>query len=349
MLLSKDEKFDWNDIEIVPAVLSEISSRSEVNPFYKNGKIDKLPLFVAPMDTVVDSSNYSNFLNLGFEVCLPRGESSKNIDLELAFISYGLDEIIDIISKGSYLPKKVLIDVANGHMKKVYDTAKKIKERYPSTELMVGNIANPETFLEYCKIGVDYVRVGIGGGSACTTSANGAVHYPMGSLVRECFENRNFYNYRHTKIVADGGFRNYSDIIKALALGADYVMLGGIINKSLDSCSPSYIYDTDDFTYNEVDPSEAQVLFKNGQDIYKYFRGMSTKEVQEKWGREKTKTAEGITKYNKVEYTMEGWVENFVDYLRSNMSYCNKKNLLDYKGNVDYIYITDSARNRYFK
>ncbi len=76
---------------------------------------------------------------------------------------------------------------------------------------------------------------------------------------------------------------------------------------------------------------------------------MSTKEVQSKWGKDKLKTAEGISKYNKVEYTINAWTENFVDYLKSNMSYCGKRNLNDYIGKVEYINITTNARKRFAK
>jgi hypothetical protein len=95
------------------------------------------------------------------------------------FYSYGLDEIIDLFENGSLLPRRVPIDVANGHMFKLWQISKKIKEKFgDDIELMVGNIANPDTYRK-CEIGVDYIRVGIGGGSAyyiskcCSSLSNG--------------------------------------------------------------------------------------------------------------------------------------------------------------------------------
>ena len=76
---------------------------------------------------------------------------------------------------------------------------------------------------------------------------------------------------------------------------------------------------------------------------------MSTKAVQRSWGRTKLVTAEGITKYQKVEYTLEQWTNNFNDYLRSNMSYCGAKNLKDYVGMADWVLITERARKRFEK
>jgi IMP dehydrogenase/GMP reductase len=336
--MNRELKYDWNDICIVPTELSDISSRSQINPYMN----EKLPLFVAPMDTVVNKNNAKLFLDLGFNVCLPRGIKYTE-DLHECFFSYGLDDIEQMIKNNDYFPPRILIDIANGHMKKLYDISKYIKENY-TVELMVGNIANPKTFVKYQEIGVDWVRVGIGAGQACTTSANGGVHYPMASLVRECYELSN----GTTKIIADGGFKNYSDIIKSIGLGSHSVMLGSILNKCLESCSSNY-KQTLSGDYVEIDDNTAYGMVAIGNVVYKKYRGMSTKEVQKDWGRKELRTSEGIIRYQKVEYNIKGWVENFIDYLKSNMSYCGKSNLLDYIGKVEYIFITNEAFNRYNK
>ena len=337
-------KFDWNDISIVPETLSSISSRKEVDPTYSG----KLPIFTAPMDKVIDETNVNQFVENNINVCLPRHVKYEVVKNEDYFYSYGLDEIIEILDKKSQLPKRILIDVANGHMQKLYDTAKKIKQTYEDKiELMIGNIANPDTYKKYCEIGVDYIRVGIGGGSACTTSANVSIHYPMDSLISECAYFKSIYD-KPTKIVADGGFRNFSDIIKALALGADYVMLGGIFNKCLDSCGETFMKDSQS-QYYQVDFLKAMNAFDAGVDVYKYYRGMSTKEVQKSWNRSELKTGEGITKYNKVEYTLEGWCENFTDYLKSAMSYCDSRNLNEFIGEVRYEIISQNSFMRFNK
>lgn len=337
-------KFDWNDVSIVPEALSTIASRKEIDPFV-NGR---LPIFTAPMDKVIDETNVEEFVRNNINVCLPRHVKYSELKNDDFFYSYGLDEIISIIESDSQLPKRVLIDVANGHMMKLYETSKLIKQKYGSQiELMIGNIANPDTYREYCKIGVDYIRVGIGGGSACTTSANVSIHYPMASLISEC----SAYKYQFenpTKIIADGGFKNFSDIIKALALGADYVMLGGIFNKSLESCGETFMKDTQE-QYYQVGMDRAKVAFVAGMNVYKYYRGMSTKEVQKSWNKNELKTGEGITKYNKVEYTLSGWCENFTDYLKSAMSYTNSRNLKEFIGEVRYEMITQNSFNRFNK
>lgn len=183
--------------------------------------------------------------------------------------------------------------------------------------------------------------------SACTTSANVSIHYPMASLVNECHNiSKEFDN--PTKILADGGFRSFSDIIKALALGANACMLGGIFNKCLESCSDTYLLN-DTNEYIKLENNEAIKLYSNGKSLYKYYRGMSTKEVQITWDRKELKTGEGITKYNKVEYTLFGWRENFTDYLKSAMSYSNSSNLEEFIGEAQWVKISQNAFNRFNK
>jgi len=342
-----EKRFDFKDITLVPETISTINSRSEINIYNSEGT---LPLFVSPMDTVVDLDNYQKFIKEGFEVCLPRGLNPNNQEI---FVSLSLDEFETIVNWEDWPvfdneKIKILVDIANGHMEKLFTLCKKFIEirKNPNHKLMVGNIANPKTYEKFAELGVDYVRVGIGGGSGCLTSANTGVHYPMASLINECYRIK-FSGDFTTKIVADGGFRNYDDIIKALALGADYVMLGGVLNKTLESCSQNLL-----FKLIPLDEVKSKYLWDNfpklRKHFYKQFRGMSTKEVQKKWGKKKLTTSEGIVKLNKVETTLGSWTENFRDYLKSAMSYTDSKNLEEFKES-EFIFITKNALDRYHK
>jgi IMP dehydrogenase/GMP reductase len=342
-------KFDFKDIVLVPETLTDIDSRRDVDTFNDE---HFLPIMVSPMDTVVNLENSKVFSNCGMVTCFPRGiepdEHSNN-----HFISMSLDDfenfIDDYVTDYHMNNLNILIDIANGHMKKLYYLVERfmsIKKSWLGHKLMVGNIANPETYRQYAMLGVDFIRVGIGGGSGCLTSANTGVHYPMASLIHECYEIKKSNNYK-SKIVADGGFRNYDDIIKALALGADYVMLGGILNKSLESCGQNHL-----FKKIKISQKRAEYIWKNvpflKKHLYKSFRGMSTKDVQKKWGRKVLKTSEGITKFNKVEYSVSQWVINFNDYLSSAMSYTNSINLENFKESK-FVFITENALNRFNK
>jgi len=344
------KKFDFKDIVLVPETLTDIFSRKDVDVFTPE---HYLPIMVSPMDTVVNEHNYKVFEDCGMMVCLPRGVKVFHTKSRL-FMSLSLEDFEDFVddySVGIY-PKgrvSILVDIANGHMRKLYNLVDRFMNHRRvdlGHEIMVGNIANPKTYGEYAKLGVDYIRVGIGGGSGCLTSANTGIHYPMASLIKECYEIKKSNKYK-TRIVADGGFRNYDEIIKAISLGADYVMLGGILNKSLESCGQNKL-----FKKIKISQSTANYIWNNvpflKKHLYKSFRGMSTKEVQKKWGREVLKTSEGISKFNKVEYTVPQWVNNFNDYLSSAMSYTNSINLDTFKES-QHEFITQNALNRFYK
>jgi IMP dehydrogenase/GMP reductase len=351
-----DKKFDLNDIVIVPAESSDINSRRECHTTYSDGN---LPLMASPMDTVVSSENYLDYIDNSIIPCIPRGLADKQLigkphyfqsfglfEIETQFFHYKNKKNKNVVNEYErdhfYFYPNVLIDIANGHMSKLTRLVKKIKETWPGLNLMVGNVANPETFINLGLAGADYVRCSIGTGCGCTTAANVSINYPLGSLISECYELRSQYAL-NTKIVADGGMKNYSDIIKALALGADYIMVGSIFNKAIESAGFNYVYRI------KINTKMAELLWKWKFPVKKKYRGMSTKSVQRNWGKTSLVTAEGITKFQKVEYTLNQWVENFNDYLKSAMSYCNARTLDDFKGKVKYIFITDAARLRFLK
>lgn len=340
MLNSTTYKFDFDDVLIQPSVLTQIRTRSKIDCHYQN---NSFPIFAAPMDTVIDEKNYKKFLDLGINVCLPRGikVQAANTKSPFLFSSVSLTEA-ENFKKSDQLPNCLLIDIANGHMEAMKDVIIKLKKEHPLTLIMVGNIANPETFKELSNAGADFIRVGIGNGAGCLTTQNAALGYPMASLVNEIYQVKVKENLK-AKIVADGGFKDYADIIKGLALGADYIMLGSIFNKCIESAGTNY------FKGIKIPESLAIKLFKRNFKIVKYFRGMSTKEVQKKWGRKKLKTSEGVVRKRKALYTLDGFVENLEHYLKSNMSYCNALSLKDYIGKADFNLITTNARNRFAK
>ena len=357
---NKNQKFDFDDILIQPSKITSIHTRKDVDIHYdvdNFGIHSKLPLIAAPMDTVVSINNFSEFVKLGINICLPRGErlnlkSQTNIN-ELAFGNKMIFESFSLIdftkkfiaNKAKNYPKYVLIDIANGHMSDLVYVTKKAKEYYSSTmTLMVGNVANPETYKILSKAGADYIRVGIGNGGGCLTTEQTGIGYPMGSLISDCQSaSKKLPKKYRAKIVADGGMKKYADIIKALALGADYVMVGSIFNKSLESCGQNY------WAGIPIGSGVASFLYNKGFNVKKRFRGMSTKEVQKKWGNKMLKTSEGVVRVRKVEYTLNSWVGNFSHYLKSAMSYTNSRKLEDFIGKADYNLITFNSLKRYNK
>ena len=292
MLNKKKQLYSLKDVAIMPAAISEIIHRSECNPYYADGK---LPIFTAPMPCVVDSATYGKFEKNGINAILPRTE---NIGFRLSicgkqWCAFSLNEfekyfIEETVDEGNLY---ILIDIANGNMKRLYVASKTAKEYYGDRlKLMVGNVANPETFKKFCEIGVDYVRCSVGSGQACTTSTNLGILYPMASLIDECFQIKEENGYI-TKIVADGGISSYRRMIKSLALGADYVMLGSVLNKCIDSAG--------------------QLVNLNGEGkLYKEFYGMASEKGMRLLG--KTGTPEGKIIYNECGGTIESFTNEFI-------------------------------------
>src|SRR3990172_5417971 len=326
-------KYDFNDILIQPAVQTDINSRRHVYPFDKNGM---LPIFTGPMDTVVDEKNFLEFKKGKINVCFPREKEYHPSAMNpTEFSSISLDEFIKIyIERDKNIqcsPEYVLIDMANGHLLKMTNAIIESKKKYgDKIFLMVGNIANPETYKVLSDAGADAIRCGIGNGNSCSTTQQLGVGFPMASLIKECYD-ISLTLSNPALIIADGGMKGYSDVIKALALGSNFVMIGSIFNKCLESCGKTRF-----LKYIKINPNSkfAKWAHKKGFKLTKRFRGMSTKEVQKNWGNETIKTSEGVVRVRPVEYTIAQWTENFEDYLRSAMSYTNSRTLSDFIGKV---------------
>ena len=356
MILNK-KTYSYNDVMIMPSVITSFTSRKEAFILDKN---NKLPLFTAPMSSVIDLSNQEIFEQYNINTILPRTldiDIRKNEILSGKWVALSLSEFKNIILNNKLETNKqlkVLIDIANGHMKIVYDLVREAKNIYGNNILiMIGNIANPSTYLEVVKSGADYVRCSIGTGRGCLSSSNVGVGYGIASLIDDIVQIRNsiftkeeIINGEYPKIIADGGIRNYSDVIKALALGADYVMIGSIFASMLESCGDTYINNNkfNNETIFTLDENEKREIIKNNK-VYKNFYGMSTKKAQILCHNENLKTSEGIECSLECKYTIKQWVENFIDYLRSAMSYTNCKTLYEFNNNVKLNLISESTQN----
>lgn len=360
-------KLDFNDISIVPSSISLIESRSECNPYTKRGT---LPLMTSPMPSVVSEDCFEDFVEQKIEVCLPRTKTplEKRTSIKGLTYSVSLDEFIekfvndsdrgnDLIDSGY---SQILIDVANGHMEKLVKATLKAKDLYGDRLfLIVGNVANPQSIIHFKH--VDGIRLGIGSGSACTTSANAAIHYPMASLIQESRKEKDrwFGIGEGPLLIADGGFRNYADIIKALALGADYVMLGRIFAELIGSAG-HWEYTDPKGNFEGIRPEITNISVRKWKQMtsrfYQYdmdqlsksYDGLSTKKIQKEWGKQNLRTSEGISTRIKPKGTLDQWVENFVDYLTSAMSYTDSKTLDEFMSS-EKIQISNSAYQRFNK
>lgn len=351
--------YSYNDLTIVPCQFSDINHRSECNVFDEN---EMLPLFTAPMSCIVDEHNYKIWEYYKINTIIPRTVKYKE-RIKLLYnnhwVAFSLEEFKKLFcsENAKSIDKmhkfKVCVDLANGHMRSLYEhirTAKQISRLigYELT-IMTGNIANPKTYeaLIRDRVPVDYIRLSIGSGHGCLTSSNTGVHYPIGSLIDKCSNIKNYlggFGYTTPKIVADGGIRNYKDINIALALGADYVMIGSLFAGIAESSSKMYVnngekeIDVIPYVLNICDAfGDENRMAKEDQNmknmihslnVKKKFYGMSTPEAQIEINNAleyqvdfTKKTSEGLSKMIECKYTLRQWVENFIDYLKSAMSY----------------------------
>lgn len=197
----------------------------------------------------------------------------------------------------------------------------------------------------------------------CITASNTSIYMPTATLIDECRNikvkvEQHIDQYKSCpKLIADGGIRNYSDVIKALALGADYVMIGGLFTAMLESAgdmtvesyNSHYNYHTNNGWINDgvqnvlyywdlFNEDEKREFIKEMKAITKESYGMSTKKAQKLFDpNARAKTSEGCTKYIPVKYTVKQWTDNMIDYLKSAMSYTNKRDITDFIGNVTLI------------
>lgn len=408
MILNKTG-YGYNDLTIIPSEISEISSRSECNPFVDGN----LPIFASPMSTITNEQNISIWKQNHITPIVPR-----NIDLSIRankFMRYGewvalsLKEfktlwcnISELDAEAASLKDKtfrVCVDLANGHMKSLYETinqAKELSHKFGyNLIIMTGNIANPETYEWICRNAeVDYIRLSIGSGANCITATQSSIYYPIATLIDECYkikckilptskdqhdcfgittpyhseidvrDNFNCIKYKSKPyIVADGGVRGYADVIKALGLGADYVMIGSVFTKLFESAGPlvlnRFVTDFDDktgtVTLDAVEESiniwDINTSEENKRNIINCFGpfskesyGMSTKKAQQLINpNAKTKTSEGCYKTVEVKETIYQWTDNMISYLKSAMSYTNKRVLSQFIGKVDMIVNSNSS------
>lgn len=312
-MINERKLYSLKDICVIPTPLTTIQSRKECicRGSDIEGRGDTfLPLIASPMSCVVREDNYKEFRDNGVSVVIPRTiPFEKRLELmRSCFCAFSMEEGKEILRRYSFIDKAyICLDMANGHMKSQLDLGHELKTQLKGTipgfiKVMGGNIANSETYLYYDGAGFDYVRVSVGSGQGCLSSTQLSIHYPMASLLDDISGIR---GDRKCKVVADGGMSGYSDIIKALALGADYVMAGLLFAKAATGSE------------------------KIGDKLEYY--GMSTKRAQKEMGKTELKTSEGKFLEITKEYTLSGWVENMDSYLRSAMSYCDSRNLEEFR------------------
>lgn len=351
--------YSLKDITVVQAPIGKYLHRADVNPFTQICGREVYPIFVSPMASVTDENNYKKWIDNKLTPVVPRSiRQTKSFQermkiAEETFVSISLQEAEEELLKPEEIKNYknkiyICIDIANGNLQNLYHVCKKLKKLYKDKiSIMTGNTANPKTYKYYADNGIEWMRVGIGLGSRCTTACNVSIYYPPATLLDELHREKLLYAKENngnapTKIILDGGITNFDEIQKALALGADAVMSGYIFALSEEACGEiGYAKSLNDFqNENFISKEEYEKLDEEEKNNYSPFRdyyGMSTKKAQHIVNGKATKTAEGISKPVPVKYPISKWVDNMQSYMRSAMTYSNSGNLKEFQENTQLI------------
>ena len=223
----------------------------------------------------------------------------------------------------------IVIDTAHGHSKGVVDVLKKVKKSFPKIDVVVGNIATSEAAAYLLEAGADGVKVGIGPGSICTTRIIAGVGYPQLSAVLEV---SSVLAGTGVPLIADGGVRYTGDIVKAVAAGADCVMLGSLLAGTKESPGETVIYEGRKFkTYRGMGSVEA--MKKGSKD--RYFQ-----DVEDDI---KKLVPEGIVGRVPYKGELNESIHQFVGGLRAGMGYCGSKDIVTLKETARFVQITASG------
>ena len=245
------------------------------------------------------------------------GVTPDAVDRAAALVNAGVDAVI--------------IDTAHGHTEGVVRVLRSLKEKFPNLDVVVGNIATPEAAQYLVAAGADAVKVGIGPGSICTTRVVAGVGFPQFSAVLEV---ANAIKGSGVPVIADGGIRYTGDIPKAIAAGADTVMLGSLLAGTKESPGETIIYEGRKFkSYRGMGSVEAM---KQGSKD-RYFQ-----DVEDDI---KKLVPEGIV--GRVPYKGDLFesIHQFVGGLRAGMGYCGAKDIETLKETGQFVRITASGIN----
>ena len=335
------EALTFDDVTLAPKyseiLPSEVNTSIELS---KNLRL-KIPIISSAMDTVTESKMAIAIARAGGIGIIHRNLDIKKQILEIRKVKEKKLIVGAAVGAGpieyerakAILKEKVdliVVDTAHGHSKKVGEIIKKIKNKKNNkTILCAGNIATAEAAKFLIKLGVDIIKVGIGPGSICTTRLVAGIGVPQLSAILEV---KKGIKNKKVKIISDGGIKFSGDIAKALAAGADAVMIGSLFAGTVET------------------PGK---IIKKGGKFYKNFRGMGSVGAMNKGSADRyfQKKQKNISKY--VPEGVEGFVKfkgnvdkiiyKLVGGLRSSMGYLGSKTIVNLRNKPNFIKITKAG------
>lgn len=323
----------FDDVMLVPGY-NGIRSRQDVTTSVTAaGRTFELPVISANMDTITGETMANAITALGGMAILHRFmtiednvavfkrlKNPKQTGISIGIGEESMPRAEALVSAGAEI---ICVDVAHGHSKEVNRTIRCLRERWGQNILIIaGNVATYAGADYLAAAGADVIKVGIGPGSVCSTRIKTGFGVPQLTALQECRK-------VDRSIIADGGIRTPGDAVKALAAGADFIMMGGMLAGTDET--PGEI-----LTKLNADGSETKV---------KRFRGMASREAQEDYmgGMAEWKTAEGVA----VEVLAKGPVKNVIldvmGGIRSGLTYCGALNIKQLQRKAQFMEITPAG------
>jgi IMP dehydrogenase len=223
-----------------------------------------------------------------------------------------------------------VVDTAHGHSEGVLKTVKLMRKKFPKLALIAGNIVTGEATKALVDAGVDIVKVGVGPGSICTTRVVTGVGIPQVWAITECAK---VAQKNKVGVIADGGIKYSGDITKALAAGADAVMLGGLFAGAEES--PGEVINLQGRMFKVYHGMGSLAAMSKGKSADRYFQDGITDA--------KKLVPEGIEARVPYRGTLSELVYQLVGGLRAGMGYCGTKSIKDLKANGRFVQITHAG------
>ena len=329
----------FDDILLVPQQ-GKVESRHKVDltmsiGFGEREVVLDFPVIAAPMDTVCDMEMCMVMAEAGGLGILHRymphdllvEKTTRLSEMAYRFgVSVGATNGYMQCAEDLYVAgaRIILVDIANGHSHYAINAVESLRKNFPNDlHIMAGNIATAEAFVQLANAGADSVRVGIGGGSACTTRIVSGHGVPTLHSVMDISDYL-MYEDRTCSIIADGGIRNSGDMVKAFAAGADAVMVGSM--------------------FAGTDEAPGDILTDaNGHEV-KMFRGMASAAAQNDiQGR--VSVAEGISTTIPYKGSMKHILDSIRGGLGSGCSYSGVEHLVSLTNHAEYVEVTAASLN----
>ena len=334
IVTNRDLRFEKNNSRGITEVMtkknlitvSQGTSLTEAEVILQKNKIEKLPV-IDKKKKLIGLITFRDITKLRLKpnankdvygrlrVAAAIGVTNDSFERAQALVNSGVDAIV--------------IDTAHGHSERVVSLLKELKKKLKNIDIIVGNIATVEAAKFLVKAGADGIKVGIGPGSICTTRVVAGVGYPQFSAVLEV---SNAIKSSGVPVIADGGIKYTGDISKAIAAGADCVMLGSLLAGTKESPGETIIYEGRKFkSYRGMGSLEA--MKKGSGD--RYFQEFET-EVSKL-------VPEGIVGRVPYKGELTESIHQFIGGLRAGMGYCGAKNIKLLQENSKFVKITSSG------